>query len=93
MMKTIAFAALSLTVGTAAIAGEPEKRFTRDGQTYAYIVESAPNGQVIRGRTLPQGQSFRLFVRDGRVTGVTAGRPVAFRVADAKAPVAVAAAD
>ena len=75
-------AALTSTIGMAA---EGEQRFVHEGSTYAYTVTPADNGsQVIEGRRLPNGRSFRLVVNDGRVSGVSGGVPVTFKVADAR---------
>jgi len=80
-----AAAALTSTIGMARAADTAEQRFVHDGQTYAYTVTPVADGrQVIEGRKLPNGSAFRLVVKGDRVSGVSGGVPVAFRVADAQ---------
>lgn len=75
----LAFAAVLLPATVSA--AEPERRFTRDGTTYVYTVTPAAGGrQVIEGRRLPGNSAFRLVVRGARVSGVSGGYPVSFRV-------------
>lgn len=96
MRKTIAIAAavaaaLTSTIGMAA---EARQRFTHDGLTYVYTAKQAGDRQIIDGRRFPSGAAFHLVVRDGRVSGVSGGVPVTFKLAEArgaKAAVEVAA--
>lgn len=74
-------------------AAEGEQRFTRDGKTYVYTVQSTGNGrQVIDGRRLPGGSAFHLVVSGTHVDGVSGGQPVSFRTPrTTPAPLAIAA--
>ncbi|HEX8484118.1 hypothetical protein [Sphingomonas sp.] len=83
-IKMLAAAALALT-STIGMAQEGEHRFVHNGSTYVYTAAPTQNGRtVISGRRLPTGETFRLVVRDGRVSGTSGGVPVAFRTAAAR---------
>jgi len=85
LVLAAAAAALTSTIGMARTADDAEQRFVHDGATYAYTIKPAADGrQVIEGRALPNGRSFRLVVNGDRVSGVSGGVPVAFRLADAQ---------
>jgi len=87
-------AALTSTIGMARAADTAEQRFVHDGATYAYTITPAAKGrQVIEGRKLPNGRSFRLVVSGDRVSGVSGGVPVTFRLADAQGAADERAAD
>ncbi|KQN25842.1 hypothetical protein ASE86_06480 [Sphingomonas sp. Leaf33] len=65
-----------------------------DGVTYRYeSTVSAGGATVLTGTALPQGDAFRLVVRNGVVTGYAGTRPVRFSVASAKGALARGAAD
>ena len=83
LLGTALFAAAFAS--TAATAGEPTRRFTRDGETYAYTISAKGNRVVLTGICETTGASFELIVRGDRVSGVAAGVPVSFRVAEAQA--------
>ena len=91
MYKTILAAAIATLATSAAVAGQPEQRFERDGHTYLYTSTHHGDRQVIDGRRLPSGSAFHLVVRNGRVTGTSGGTAVAFDVADRAGPVETAA--
>jgi hypothetical protein len=76
-MMIAAAAAMLLTAPAAA------EQFTHDGVTYNYSVTPVGAHRLITGKT-PNGDRFRLLVKNGRVTGNVAGRPVAFRTREVK---------
>lgn len=93
LLSIIATPALAL-VATAGIAGEPTKSFTHEGVTYRYeSTKTADGATVLTGTALPQGDAFRLVVRNGVVTGHAGARPVRFSVASAKGALARGTAD
>ena len=66
-------------------AGETAKqRFTHEGYTYVYAVKDTKTGKVISGRRFPDAVAFNLSVRDGKVSGVSGGQPVDFKVEEAR---------
>ncbi len=73
-------AALTSTIG---MAEDAKQSFVHDGSTYVYTTSVVNGRQVISGRRLPSGQTFRLIVRGDRVSGVSGGVPVAFRTTEA----------
>ncbi|HEX8555010.1 MAG TPA: hypothetical protein VF695_09905 [Sphingomonas sp.] len=84
-IHVIAAAALASLTATIGVAREPEQRFTHDGATYTYTTTSlSGDRQVIEGRRLDDGRRFRLVVRGDRVSGITGGTPVSFKLADAR---------
>ena len=84
MRKISIFAAVAATfTASAAFAAPQEHRFTHEGQTYVYTADEDHGAKVISGHRVEDGKSFRLVVRNGRVTGRSGEAPVAFRVADA----------
>lgn len=75
-MKSIfALAILSSVAAAPAMA----ESFTRDGVTYDYAVKTVGEATLISGTIVNNGQSFRLRVRDGRVTGQVGVWPVSFK--------------
>jgi hypothetical protein len=74
-------ASLTATIGMAA---EPEQRFVHQGHTYVYQTADSDAGRVITGHQLDNGAPFRLVVKNGRVTGMSGGTPVSFRVREAE---------
>lgn len=93
LFSLIATPALAL-VATAGIAAEPTKSFTHDGVTYRYDSATLADGAtVLTGTALPQGDAFRLVVRNSVVTGHSGARPVRFSVASARGALGRAAAD
>lgn len=75
-MKT--FYALALLSSIAAAPAMAES-FTRDGVTYDYNVKSVGESTLISGTIVNSGQSFRLRLRDGRVSGQVGVWPVSFK--------------
>ncbi|WCM29539.1 hypothetical protein NDN01_11920 [Sphingomonas sp. QA11] len=96
MTKTFLAAAAMLAAFSApafAKDSAPERRFTRDGQTYVYTMVAKTNRVVISGRRYPSGSAFELTVRGDQVSGISGGEPVSFSVKNAQAkltPVALA---
>jgi hypothetical protein len=82
VIVSAAAAALLATVASAEPAA-PSKSFERDGMTYVYTVSTKGERTMINGRRFPDGKRFSLTVNNGRVSGVSGGMPVSFRVADA----------
>jgi hypothetical protein len=84
-MKTIfALAILSSIAATPAMA----ESFTRDGVTYDYNVKTVGESTLISGTIVNSGQSFRLRLRDGRVSGQVGVWPVSFKADSAAVAVA-----
>jgi len=75
MKKFFALAMLTSIAATPAMADS----FTRDGVTYDYNVKTVGEATLISGTIVNNGQSFRLRVRDGRVTGQVGVWPVSFK--------------
>lgn len=75
-MKTFLTLAILSSVATAPAMAES---FTRDGVTYDYRVRTAGPATLISGTIVNSGQSFRLRLRDGRVTGQVGSWPVSFK--------------
>ena len=65
-------------------AEEGKQRFTHEGYTYVYEVKDTKTGQQISGRRYPDAVAFNLAVRNGRVSGVSGGQSVGFKVEDAR---------
>ncbi|CAD7336486.1 MULTISPECIES: hypothetical protein [unclassified Sphingobium] len=65
-------------------AEEGKQRFTHEGYTYVYEVKDTKTGQQISGRRYPDAVAFNLAVRKGKVSGVSGGQPVAFKVEEAR---------
>jgi len=61
-----------------------KQKFTHEGYTYVYDVKDTKTGKVISGRRYPDAVAFNLSVKDGRVSGVSGGQAVAFKVEDAR---------
>jgi hypothetical protein len=91
----LAAAAMLATLSAPAFAKDaaPERKFTRDGQTYVYTMAVKANRVVISGRRYPSGSAFQFTVRGDQISGVSGGEPVSFTVKNAQAkltPVALA---
>jgi len=87
LSKFIAAGALTAITAIAAPASAEEaakQRFTHEGYTYVYDVKDTKSGKVISGRRFPDAVAFNLSVKNGRVSGVSGGQPVAFRVEEAR---------
>lgn len=86
MRKTIAItaAAVAALTSTIGMAAEAKQRFTHNGLTYVYTTKQHGDRQIIDGRRFPSGAAFHLVVRQGRVSGISGGVPVAFALADAR---------
>ena len=85
LSKFIVAGALSAIVATAAQAEDTAKqRFTHEGYTYVYEVKDTKTGKLISGRRYPDSVAFNLAVKNGKVSGVSGGQQVNFRVEDAR---------
>lgn len=62
----------------------PKQKFTHEGYTYVYEVRDTKTGKLISGRRYPDAVAFNLSVKNGRVSGVSGGQPVAFKVESAR---------
>ena len=66
-------------------AEEAKQRFTHEGYTYVYQVnDTAKGGRRISGKRYPGAVAFSLAVKDGKVSGVSGGQSVAFKVEEAQ---------
>lgn len=84
MLLTIS-ATAAVLAGSPAIAGESaETRFEHDGYTYVYKAEETKGRKVITGRRYPGNAVFRLVVKGDRVSGLSDGRPVSFKLSDVR---------
>lgn len=91
MTKTLlAAAALIVAISAPAFAKDeaPQRKFTRDGQTYVYTMVTKAKRIVISGRRYPSGSAFELIVKGDQVSGVSDGEPVSFTVPNAQAKLA-----
>lgn len=61
-----------------------KQKFTHEGYTYVYDVKDTKTGKVISGRRYPDAVAFNLSVKNGRVSGVSGGQSVAFKVDEAR---------
>lgn len=61
-----------------------KQRFTHEGYTYVYEVKDTKIGKVISGRRFPDSVAFNLAVKNGKVSGVSGGQQVAFKIKDAR---------
>lgn len=61
-----------------------KQKFTHEGYTYVYDVKDTKTGKVISGRRYPDAVAFNLSVKNGRVSGVSGGQAVSFKVDDAR---------
>jgi len=87
LSKFVAASALSAFVALAAPAQAEEtgkQRFTHEGYTYVYEVKDTKTGKVISGRRFPDAVAFNLSVKNGKVSGVSGGQNVAFKVDEAR---------
>ena len=85
LSKFIVAGALSAIAATAAQAEDTAKqRFTHEGYTYVYEVKDTKTGKLISGRRYPDSVAFNLAVKNGKVSGVSGGQQVTFRVEDAR---------
>lgn len=86
LSKITVAGAVSAIVATATPvqAKDDKQRFTHEGYTYVYDVKDTKAGQVISGRRYPDAVAFNLAVKNGKVSGVSNGRMVAFDVEDAR---------
>jgi len=65
-------------------AEEGKQRFTHEGYTYVYEVKDTKTGKLISGRRYPDAVAFNLAVKNGKVSGLSGGQPVAFKVEEAR---------
>lgn len=87
LSKFIVAGALSAIVAVAAPAQaqeEGKQRFTHEGYTYVYEVKETKSGKQISGRRFPDAVAFNLSVKNGKVSGVSGGQQVAFKVEEAR---------
>lgn len=87
LSKFIVAGALSAIVAIAAPAqaqDEAKQRFTHEGYTYVYEVKETKTGKQISGRRFPDAVAFNLSVKNGKVSGMSGGQQVAFKVEDAR---------
>ncbi len=86
MLSKIVFTAVAAAAMTAPAfaADEASHRFVHEGYTYVYQVKADGKGQRISGTRFPDRAPFSLKVRDGKVSGLSAGQKVAFDVASAQ---------
>ena len=87
LSKFVAASALSAINAIAAPAQAEEagkQRFTHEGYTYVYEVKDSKTGKVISGRRFPDAVAFNLSVKNGKVSGVSGGQPVSFKVDEAR---------
>ena len=80
MTKLIFAATTAFLLASPAFAKEPERSFTRDGLTYVYTSTTKGDAQILEGAVQQTGDTFRLTVRKGWVSGKAAGANVSFRV-------------
>ena len=72
-------AALLAAIAIPAVASAedaPQRRFTRDGETFVYTSAVKGDKTVLTGRAYPSGRDFALTVRGNRVRGFSGGVPV-----------------
>lgn len=86
LSKFVVASALSAVIATVAPAQakEAKQRFTHEGYTYVYQVKDTKTGKVISGRRFPDAVAFNLAVKNGRVSGVSGGQSVDFKVDEAR---------
>ncbi|WP_028056037.1 hypothetical protein [Sphingobium bisphenolivorans] len=86
LSKLVVSALFALGAANAPVHAEDaaKQRFTHEGYTYVYQVKDTKTGQVISGRRYPDAVAFNLAVKNGKVSGVSGGQPVAFKVDDAR---------
>lgn len=80
MKKFLALAVLTSIVAAPAMA----ETFTHEGVTYNYRVKEIGTRTLIAGTNVTTGESFRLRVNGGKVTGRMGFRPISFSVDSAK---------
>lgn len=87
LSKFVVASALSAIIAVAAPAQAEEagkQRFTHEGYTYVYEVKDTKTGKVISGRRFPDAVAFNLSIKNGKVSGVSGGQNVAFKVDEAR---------
>jgi len=72
------------TISPAHAEDAAKQRFTHEGYTYVYEVHDTKTGQLISGRRYPDAVAFNLSVKNGKVSGNSGGKPVAFPVEEAR---------
>lgn len=95
LSKFIVAGVIGAIAATAAQAEDAaaKQRFTHEGYTYVYQVKDTKTGKVISGRRFPDAVAFNLAVKNGKVSGVSGGQQVAFKVEDARGAASDASAD
>ena len=87
-MRMLSKFILTGAVGTLAAALAPahaeegKQRFTHEG--YVYQVKDTKTGRLVSGRRYPDAVAFNLAIKNGKVSGVSGGQPVAFKVEEAR---------
>lgn len=86
LSKFFTVGAVSAVLATVAPvqAKEAKQRFSHEGYTYVYDVKDTKTGQVISGRRYPDAVAFNLLVKNGKVSGLSNGKPVLFDVEEAR---------
>ena len=86
LSKSVIATLLALGAANAPLYAEEagKQKFTHEGYTYVYDVKDTKAGKVISGRRYPDAVAFNLSVRNGRVSGVSGGQQVVFKVDDAR---------
>lgn len=83
MIKTVFTAALALAAVAPAAAQASEARaFSHEGVNYSYTTQQRGKVTVINGAT-KDGTPFRLYVKNGKVTGTYNNHDVSFTTAEA----------
>ena len=72
---------LAAFVARPTLAAEPVT-MVHEGVTYHYTIENEGNTQILTG-AVDRGETFRLVVANGRVSGMVGNRPVSFAVREA----------
>jgi len=80
MPKFITSCICTVMLASAASAAQAENvQFSRDGYSYKAEVTQLPNGVMrIKGHEMGTGKTFRLYVKDAKVSGVYGRSNVAF---------------
>lgn len=81
---TATIAALAIAIPAAAFAETATTTFERDGYTYVYTSREKDGATILAGKRYPGAESFRLVVENGRVRGISNGRPVSFKLSEVK---------
>ena len=83
MLSKIAMISVSAAAFSGAASAEPVS-FDHEGFHYEYSIKDTKAGQQIQGVRYPGAVPFKLTVHNGRVNGMSDGKPVSFSVEAAK---------